>query len=91
VCVSLFDRGGGNDEGATGVFSYGEGLVEGPGEAIEVGGIGRGWCSFLGNGEGDGPWVFTNAEHHNGRRQLDLPRTRAAMSGNFAAMARASG
>ena len=29
----------GEDEGAPGVFAYREGLIEGPGEGVEVGGV----------------------------------------------------
>jgi len=36
------------------VFAYSEGLVEGPGEGVEVGGVGCCGGGFVGDGQGDG-------------------------------------
>ena len=45
---------GGENEGAPGVFTYWEGLIEGPGEGVEVGGVRGGGGGLVGNGQGDG-------------------------------------
>jgi len=44
----------GEDEGAPGVFTYWEGLIEGRGEGVEVGGVRGGGGGLVGNGQGDG-------------------------------------
>jgi len=44
----------GEDEGAPGVLAYWEGLILGPGEGVEVGGVRGGWGGFVGDGQGDG-------------------------------------
>jgi len=44
----------GEDEGAPGVFSYREGLIEGPGEGVEIGGVRGGGGCFVGDGQGQG-------------------------------------
>jgi len=48
----------GEDKKGPGVFSHGEGLVEGPGEGVEVGSLGRGWCSLVGDSEDDSSTGF---------------------------------
>ena len=45
---------GGEDEGAPGVVSYWEGLVEGPGEGVEVGGVRGGGGGLVSDSQGDG-------------------------------------
>jgi len=45
---------GGEDESAPGVIAYREGLVEGPGEGVEVAGVGSGGGGLVGDGQGDG-------------------------------------
>ena len=44
----------GEDKLCPGVFANWKRLVEGPGEGLEVGGVGRGRSSLVGDGEGDG-------------------------------------
>jgi len=46
--------GWGEDKGTPGVVTYWEGLVEGPGDGVEVGGVLGGWGGFVGDGQGDG-------------------------------------
>jgi len=48
------DGRGGEDKGAPGVVSYWEGLVEGPGEGVEVRGVRGGGGGFVGDGQRDG-------------------------------------
>ena len=48
------DGGWGEDEGAPGVFSYREGLVEGPGGGVKVGGVRSGRGGFVSDSQGDG-------------------------------------
>jgi len=48
------DGSGGKDEGAPGVFTYWERLVESPGEGVEIGGVRGGGGGFVGDGQGDG-------------------------------------
>ena len=47
--------GGGEDQLGPGVFTQGEGLVQGPGEGFKVGGVGRGWSGFVSYCEENGP------------------------------------
>ena len=42
------------DEGTPRVFAYREGLVEGPGEGVEVGCVRSCWGGFVGDCQGDG-------------------------------------
>ena len=46
--------GGGEDEGAPGVLTYWVGLIEGPGERVEVWGVGGGGGGFVGDCQRDG-------------------------------------
>jgi len=48
------DGSGGEDKGAPGVFTYRERLIEGPGEGVEVGGVGGGGGCFVSHCQGDG-------------------------------------
>jgi len=45
---------GGEDEGAPGVVPYREGLVEDPGEGVEVRGVRGGGSGLVGDGQRDG-------------------------------------
>jgi len=45
---------GGEDEGTSGVFTYWEGLIGGPGEGVEVRGVGGGAGGLVGDGQRDG-------------------------------------
>jgi len=54
---------GGEDEGAPGVVPYWEGLVEGPGEGVEVRGVRGGGGGFVADGQRDGAtWVNSSGE-----------------------------
>ena len=48
------DGSWGEDEGAPGVFAYWEGLIEGPGEGVEIWGVGCCGGGFVGDRQGDG-------------------------------------
>ena len=47
------DGSRGENEGAPGVFTYWEGLVEGPGEGVKIWGVRGGGGGFVGDGQGD--------------------------------------
>ena len=85
------DGRGGEDEGAPGVFTYWEGLIEGPSEGVKVGGVRGGGGALSVTVSEPEPRGSTVAEKPRGRMKFDARRTRAAMSGKVAAKVRASG
>jgi len=50
----LVERQWGRGQGCTRGFTYREGLIEGPGEGVKVGGVRGGGGGFVGDGQGDG-------------------------------------
>jgi len=44
---------GGENKGAPGVFTYWEGLIDGPGEGVKGGGVGGCGGAFVGDGQAD--------------------------------------
>jgi len=57
------DGCGGEDEGALGVFTYCERLIEGPGEGVDIGGVRGGGGGLVGNSQGNGaPRVDSSGE-----------------------------
>jgi len=72
--------GGAEPELCPGVFTHGDGLVEGPDKGLKVGGVGRGWCSLFTDRERNGLRMFIDAKKPRGRRKFYSRRTRVAMS-----------
>jgi len=60
----------GVDEGAPGVFTYWEGLIEGPGEGVEVGGVRGGWGGFVCDGQGDRATRVDSSGEANGEEAV---------------------
>ena len=61
---------GGEDEGTPGVFTYREGLIEGPGEGVEVGGVRGSGGGFVGYGQGHGPTRVDSSREAKGEKAV---------------------
>ena len=60
----------GEDEGAPGVFTYREGLIEGPGEGVEIGGVRGGRGCFVSDGQGDGAMRVDSSREAKGEEAV---------------------
>ena len=81
------DGRGGEDEGAPGIFSYREGLVEGPGQGVEVGGVRSGGGGLVSDGQRDGATRVNSSGEAEGEEAVrfseDASGDVGKSSGNF--------